>query len=311
MSKHTCKTEIITPAIAADWLENHNFERQRKSSKPHVDYLTKCMTDGTFDGGETIRLVRWDGNFVVVNGQHRLRAILAFGRPVEIVVVITDVPGVQEAAQIYARIDRGRGRSLADVLRAFADYSDHGLTQTQAALISAGAVLIENQFSDAAMRASIYDSRSADHRHELAIAYSREGVRFLNTIAGGDSLVCRMLTRRVVLAVALLTFGSERCLVKAEEFWRGAAHDDGLAKDDPRKQLLRFLQKMTNARVSEQQTLLRGVVCCWNAFFENRMLQVVRPGDPTAPLNIVGTRFSARSFRNPEFEARQWASATN
>jgi hypothetical protein len=107
-SKVTYKMTAITPELAAAWLENRNTH-----NRPLRDYriaeLARDMSAGRWhDTGEPIK---FDYNDALLDGQHRLGAIVASGVTIEMLVIW----GLQPETQDY--MDIGLKRSVADSLR--------------------------------------------------------------------------------------------------------------------------------------------------------------------------------------------------
>lgn len=100
-------TEVdVTPEQALEWLTRN--ENNRKLSPKHVEMYTKQMLDGEFPFvGDPIRFDR-DG--LLIDGQHRLHAILQ-SETTQHMVVITGLP---PESQLY--LDAGRRRSPGDQL---------------------------------------------------------------------------------------------------------------------------------------------------------------------------------------------------
>lgn len=74
----------ITPKLAKDVLENHN-NLNRNRNKEHVRALLKNMKQGTWRfNGDTIR---FDRGGELIDGQHRLAALVEFGKPLPMIVV--------------------------------------------------------------------------------------------------------------------------------------------------------------------------------------------------------------------------------
>jgi hypothetical protein len=96
----------ITPELAQYWLcRNHNNRSLRGA---RISALARDMTNGQWAyTGEAIKF-SVDGN--LIDGQHRLYAILKSGKSIESLVVV----GVAEAAQAY--MDCGAKRTAADAL---------------------------------------------------------------------------------------------------------------------------------------------------------------------------------------------------
>jgi hypothetical protein len=103
------KTEeiIITPEIAADWLSNRN-PRNRSINSAHVASLAKDMEAGRWKmHGQPIQ---FSVDNILLDGQHRLAAILKSGVPIKSLVV-TELP-----SDVFSVIDTGKRRSAADTL---------------------------------------------------------------------------------------------------------------------------------------------------------------------------------------------------
>lgn len=105
----TATIETITPEWAASVLEDHDAEgHNRNRSKPHVSFLAREMANDRWEvNGDAIR---FNGR-CLVDGQHRLAAVVESGETIRSLVV----RGVTEKAR--HTIDTGRARTAADVLR--------------------------------------------------------------------------------------------------------------------------------------------------------------------------------------------------
>lgn len=122
-SELSCKIEKITPEIAAEWLEmNHgNFRRVDES---RVANYAMEMAAGRWDlNGETIK---FNGE-VLMDGQHRLRAVIKSGKEISSFVV----RGIKSDAM---HIDRGKPRTVSQWL-------SHSKVKN-AALVAAAARLV-------------------------------------------------------------------------------------------------------------------------------------------------------------------------
>lgn len=99
--------ETITPAKAAHWLSVET--NQRRLVAKHVERLAETIKAGRWDSenGETIKISTAGA---VIDGQHRLQAIVEAGEPVVCLVVY----GVPESS--FSTIDTGRPRRHSDVL---------------------------------------------------------------------------------------------------------------------------------------------------------------------------------------------------
>lgn len=98
--------ELITPEIASKMLENNNSNRLLNTTV--IDKYVEDLKNGEwFQNGEAIQI---DENGNLLNGQHRLMAIVKSGLPFYF-VIIRNIK--KEDSKIY---DRGRTRSVGDTL---------------------------------------------------------------------------------------------------------------------------------------------------------------------------------------------------
>lgn len=100
------KVETITPEVAMALLaaNTHN----RKLRRAHVESLAATISSGEWTlNGATVKVAN-DG--MLIDGQHRLEAVVLAGRSIETVVV----RGLRASSQ--ETVDTGRRRQLADVL---------------------------------------------------------------------------------------------------------------------------------------------------------------------------------------------------
>lgn len=114
---------LITPGVAAQWLQNANTHN-RALRERHVDALAGAMLRGEWvDNGDPIRFCTQG---VLRDGQHRLAAIVQAGRPIT-AFVTTGLP-----PQSQITMDTGARRLFADILK-LEGYSD---TLALAALVN-------------------------------------------------------------------------------------------------------------------------------------------------------------------------------
>lgn len=96
----------VTPSIAKSWLEKNTGNRNLNPI--HVTELACAMLDDEWrENGEAIKLSR---NGRVLDGQHRLHAIVESGRSIT-TAVFTDLP-----EEIQDTIDLGMKRTIGDAL---------------------------------------------------------------------------------------------------------------------------------------------------------------------------------------------------
>lgn len=113
----TFEIQDVTPELAARWLardaelrgsEAADTFQNRRVMPSVVDKYAAAITDGTWQlNGESIKFAP-DGR--ILDGQHRLAAIVAAARSM-LTVVATNVP-----PESFETLDTGKGRRVADVL---------------------------------------------------------------------------------------------------------------------------------------------------------------------------------------------------
>ncbi len=129
MSNPSMKIESITPTQARAWLSDEINQNNRNVSSPLVQSYANEMREDRWVVGSPIMFNR-DGK--LIDGQHRLAAVVEFGKVAQF-AVMRDVPdGAREV------IDQGRARSVPDILRMM-----HG--QARAALVT-GAIRAIDRF---------------------------------------------------------------------------------------------------------------------------------------------------------------------
>jgi hypothetical protein len=100
----TSSIEKIGPTKAAQYLRTN--DNNRRLSENHVRYLAKQITGGLWQVSQPII---FDNDGKLIDGQHRLSAIIAAGLEVELLVV----RGL--SSRIFGIVDQGKNRSAADL----------------------------------------------------------------------------------------------------------------------------------------------------------------------------------------------------
>lgn len=96
----TVDVEEVTPDLAQEWLDQHNTHN-RRIRKNQVEALARDMEANQFlFTGDT---VKFDWNDTILDGQHRLAAIVKSGKPASLVIVRGLDPRSQSAMDINSR----------------------------------------------------------------------------------------------------------------------------------------------------------------------------------------------------------------
>ncbi|MBF0115630.1 MAG: hypothetical protein HQM04_11400 [Magnetococcales bacterium] len=283
----------VTPEMAGDWLQHNVFSRQRSMRPRHRDALVREIQAGRFLPGTPIHFVRLRNEQLLVNGQHTLSAIEKAGIPVPLLVLISSADTMDEVAEIYSRQDTNLARSVVDSIKARDLHSQIGMSLRQATNVAAAIRFVQGGF-----RRSDGKVCQEDVLTEVK-TWEEEGNAFFEAIHGGghDAL---LLMKAPVLSVALVTFRHQE--VKAEEFWRQVAMNDGLRSNDPRKILHEFID-LTRAnrgsfnRGSKAVTpayVSRAVAVAWNAFFSGSSITRINVVDPDREIVLKGTPYKGQ-----------------
>lgn len=184
----------ITPEQAADMLAKHNtFNRKLDAS--HAAFLAKEMERGTFrpDNGDSIRI---DAEGNIIDGQHRLAAIVKTGKPVTMLVA----NGIDR--DTFATIDMGKRRTVHDIV--CIDLLSAGIVAPRGTAASARLLLeYEGQFAGGATIASKGARRAAMPVDVVRDACKRAG--FIFAVERAIKISKRMsIVTTAPVAVALL-----------------------------------------------------------------------------------------------------------
>jgi hypothetical protein len=105
----------VTPDLATKWLEGRNANN-RKISDAHVVRLAQDMTDGNWQ--LTHMGIAFDRDGVLIDGQHRLWAVVMSGKSVDMHV------WRNLSQKSILAIDNGRTRTMADILKLSGENGD-------------------------------------------------------------------------------------------------------------------------------------------------------------------------------------------
>lgn len=288
--EHKAVVTTVDPSMARSILEM-KFPLQRSVQGHHVQFLREAMKAGEFDGGEPIRLgLAPNTSWMLLNGQHRLHAVVSGEMTVDMVVVYTRCQSAEDLAKVYARIDRGRQRSMIDAMKALGLISrDNQMAPKDLKAFSQAAVLLRMGLEARSVSGSSYESKSAEARHAEMEKWQQPARQYFAAIHGSADKP--LFERREVAAIGIVTFADAPHT--AQTFWREAAKDDGLRATDPRKKVLEVLRRAPVTRTG-MGYLGNAVAACWNAYVEGRDLSKIIVRDPRADITLLDTRYAKR-----------------
>lgn len=276
---------MVMPAFARKILNDCYYERQRRIYTHHVRLLAGEMLRGSFGQGSQLAFCSLNGRLILVNGYHRMKAVIEANVGQEFQILIQDVESQDDVDREYHHYDvSARARSVQEVLNSVSFSKKSGLTKMMAKTLYEVALLLENNFNriNYQLQPQI---RSVDYRIELANKWIPHAVAFEKAIKLAPVDIRAKLMNIGPASVGLATFAYQPVL--AEKFWSGLAARDGLRRDDPRMTLFDDLLRRKMSQDSRNQGE-KSCALAWNAFVENRRLKLIKVY-PDSKMKILGT----------------------
>ena len=274
------KLELITPAIAKDFLAN--AKKNRNINEKMVRRLADDMREGRWQvNGQTIIL---DVQGQLIDGQHRLTAIILAQRPQNIFVV----RGVATAAM--ETMDTGKARSLSDVLslEGFKNTNNLATTARQVWNYAAG---VTTNYSPTKMTLLDFIKH---HRDQLEYGTSEIECRSQN-----------VYPRSILSCLIALATGGGQYKEKVPEFLDGLITGAGLPMGDPRltyrNWAIRLRAQHAYAGSSVSLPMFGAGIRAWNAFVQDRSLELIK-----FPLIL-----SRRTLLIDGFSSKDWPDVPN
>jgi hypothetical protein len=281
---------LIGPDLAKRILFERNYERQRAIEQFHVDLWAETIRRGEFGPGRQIWFCVLAGRLHLVDGQHRLSAVVATLRQIEFQVEFLEVADADALNAAYISFDRiGRSRSLPEVLNAMGVADIHSLSKGMATSIFRAALLLEFNFDPPHHTVDPIAVRGDNARLEYAKPYWAFGAKYEGLIKGAPVHVRARLRTPSIVAVAVATLIHQP--EQAALFWKTLADNDGLRKLDPRHTMLDAI--MARDFGSARMMAAKIAANAWNAFYEHRTIKTIKPGQ-TNSIRIAGTPYTGK-----------------
>lgn len=265
---------LVTPQMAVTILAATKFIGQRKLQTHHVDKWAMMMIEdrGEFLQYQGISFGRLNGSLYLLNGQHRLNAVVKSGRATGFDFTIYDCANEAELAKYYARFDSEHlSRSLKDIV-ANDPLVGKDFPPAYLARVCEAVSFIESRFKNVSSRKMTGPARIKERRLEGAHTWEREA-RLYRSFAQGVPAV--NLTRFFAggpLAVALVTLRYQPD--QANDFWERAIKNDGLKIGDPARALIEAWKRVGVKWTRYQVGHLAAIA--WNAAFDDQELKLLR-----------------------------------
>lgn len=264
----------VTPELATRILRDCHYDRQRPVRPYHVSDLAMQMKNREWTQGTQIHFGKWNENFYLMNGQHRLHAVVESDTTTQFQLLVTDVESEVGLRRLYRRWDRSFAkRTITDTLTAEGIQIQYQLRKGVAEGAFQAALLIETRFTEIRQHFSAYELRSDEVRLRMLEPWWPVAAAYQDAIrTAPDSYppIKRFLQTAGVMAVALITLRDHEA--KADAFWRGIADNDGLRRDDPRAAYIRYL---LSESIKSSFIAAKAASVAWNAWFNDEALQRV------------------------------------
>ncbi len=291
--------QVITPAEAAHMIATMKYENQRPLRNSKVQDYADEMDKGTFRELTQLFVADYHGKYVVLDGQHRLHAVVCADKPYLFDVVQKEVDSEEEMAHIYSTTDQGLRRSAGDIYGAYALAQEFGIGKTILAAFGAGVKFMINgcNQTSTSIRSDVVIPRM-----RLYAPYLQEYQAILIESSPAQGLYAQC-KRSSTIAAALLSlrFGAPKAAERGlssivRDFWIGTLRDDGLHQGDPRKAANQHLMmsRTTTSRATRQNLIVsqsysvRYLGSCINSYIKGESLKYAKVPDEKAPLNFYG-----------------------
>ena len=255
----------VTPETALQWLTTHNTSN-RPLSKPFVAQLAAQIQRGEWQ--LTHQGIAFDEDGILIDGQHRLAAIVKAGRAVDVIVT----HGVPRTA--FTVMDTGRKRTGRDAL---ALAGETNAVHLAAAL--RGLHLYQQGHESAWSGASSMTSND----QLLDLLAQHPGMREALTYGQSINRGCRITITAATVGWYVTT--RERPDVDQNPWFSGVTTGALLESGDPRLTLrntmLNLAAGKTYRRKEDSREHLLYYLKSWNAWVEGRELKLLRrsPGE--------------------------------
>lgn len=258
--------QTITPELAKEYLIKTKLNR--RLSENNVNALFIQMKQGNWM--QTADCIKFGTDGSLLDGQHRLSAIVKLGEPVKMMVAEGLNP------EVFSVLDTGKSRSAADVLSASNFKSAHNLAALARAIIL--------------YRAGRYESSSGTNR---VIATNKSILEFVekHDELGEIVLFCHNEVYYNFRFIPLSTLGmvyfilAKKNQTKTDEFFNKIAQGVDLGATNPIRLLReRLIKDSTNKLKLKARDKAALLIYTWNNFIQGKKVtQLLLPRNYTFP----------------------------
>ena len=239
------RVELVTPAMAAEWLKSNTRNRKLIGSK--IDSLAKIIASGLWR--TTHQGIAFGEGETLYDGQHRLHAIIKAGIPVRVAVTRGLTAPTLEA------IDLGNIRKIEDVL-AFAG-GPHITSNFRAAVMACAQLVTAGTINGSKCTADIHSLRAAlaEHGADVAAVVPTRKRFYNSSLVSAFAIAHRTEPAKTLEFMALFHSGEGI----------GAGHPAYVLREY-------FLTRHTAGAKNNREALSQRAFAALDAFVEGRML---------------------------------------
>tara|TARA_B100001175_G_scaffold42518_1_gene31855 strand:+ start:1690 stop:2607 length:918 start_codon:yes stop_codon:yes gene_type:complete len=252
------RVETITPARAKQLLATN--PNNRKINERHTLKLATTIRENRWvNNGETIKIGIKDGKEILLDGQHRLTAVVKAEKTIRTHVIYGLDP------EVFDTIDQGKKRSLSDVLGIAGYINTSALART---------VKLVDMYKTRTMTWGSSDERYPNETwKDLLVSKYPELPDAVDTACSYNSSI-NPVSSNANTATALYIF-REIDPIMADAFMDNVVHGYNLAHDNPILQLRNALIKQAHGPKDHKwkwPTVLAGLIRVWNAVRKGQTL---------------------------------------
>lgn len=267
--------EVITPEIAKQYLAR-NVANNRSVSKSKVQDYVKKMRNG--DWGESHQGMAFDVNGRLIDGQHRLHAIVASG----ITLVVLVARG--SPCDTFLRIDQGAVRSTKDHLT-IAGHGGVPNLESMAKMVwcfqndkptaGPGSRLIPAQLI------KIVEDQPGMRAYGLRAHNLQRGLGISKACGGAAAYLCELANPGLDPEIL-------------SDWYEGIETGANLGVGDPRLSLREIFRRSKGLSAKEQMTLY---VRAWNALLRDERVRFHKAPGPSVPWPVIAKRQTGRQSK--------------
>lgn len=291
-------TEKVSPKMAKRWLELYpegRGYRQRPLSSRTVDRYTADMSAGFWhnDGAP----IRFGKSGRLLDGQHRLHAVVRSGLVQEFVVI----RDVDDAA--FTVMDTGKARTTADVL------GSSGYDRAPALAGTAGLILLLLYHRERATKQFLSRGIPGQNDQIRDFIEANPSIPVAVDHAHTKLHLNRVIPRNIAAAL-LWIFTEGRLTGKGLEFFEKLATGEGLHRGDPILTLREHLIGVRNRR-NNRLDYICGTIYAWNRWIRGRTLMRLRVPEKLPEIHLEGHVLSSKDLETMSSRWKDYTARPN